>query len=135
MAVEGITGDERESGRRGNDLKPPTDVRRITEDGTATGDRSGTRRSPIATKFNRRSSDNYLRPHVKFQPDHRKFYAYFKNKIQTLPRARASAVGLGTDNDENRQLTTDASFENWRQRRCRCNADDAHDAMMMRQIK
>ena len=52
-----------------------------------------------------------------------------------MPRARACAVGLRTDNDENRQLTTDASFENWRQRRCRCNADDAHDAMMMRQKK
>ena len=52
-----------------------------------------------------------------------------------MPRARASAVGLRTINDENRQLTTDASFENWRQRRCRCNADDAHDAMMMRQKK
>ena len=52
-----------------------------------------------------------------------------------MTRVRAGAVGLRTDNDENRQLTTDASFENWRQRRCRCNADDVHDAMMMRQIK
>ena len=52
-----------------------------------------------------------------------------------MPRARACAVGLRTDNDANRQLTTDASFENWRQRRCRCNADDAHDVKMMRQIK
>ena len=52
-----------------------------------------------------------------------------------MPRARACVVGLGTDNNENRQLTTDAAFENWRQRRCRCNADDTHDAMMMRQKK
>ena len=52
-----------------------------------------------------------------------------------MPRARACVNGLKTNNDENRQLTTDATFENWRQRRCRCNADDAHDAMMMRQKK
>lgn len=55
-----------------------------------------------------------------------------------MPRARACAVRLGTNNDEReekRQLITDASFENGRQRRCRCNADDANDAMMMRQIK
>ena len=52
-----------------------------------------------------------------------------------MPRARACVNVLTTNNDENRQLTTNASFENWRQRRCRCNADDAHDAMMMRQLK
>ena len=28
-----------------------------------------------------------------------------------MPRARASAVGLRTDNDENRQITTDASLK------------------------
>ena len=52
-----------------------------------------------------------------------------------MSRVRASAVGLRTDNDENRQLTTDASFEKLAATGCRCNADDAHDAMMMQQIK
>ena len=33
-------------------------VRRITEDGVVTVDRSGIRRIPIATKFDRRFSDN-----------------------------------------------------------------------------
>ena len=70
-----------------------------------------------------------------FTPIRESFTHTFKNRVSTVPRARACAVGLRTDNDENRQLTTDASFENWRQRRCRCNADDANDAMMMRQNK
>lgn len=47
-----------------------------------------------------------------------------------MPRARASAVGLRTDNDVNRQLTTDASFRKLAATGCRCNADDANDAMM-----
>ena len=45
-----------------------------------------------------------------------------------MPQARASAVGLRTDNDENRQLTTDASFENWRH-------GDADAMQMMRMMQ
>ena len=40
-----------------------------------------------------------------------------------MPRARASVVGLGTNKDDNLQLTTDATFENWRQQ--------GADAMLM----
>ena len=45
-----------------------------------------------------------------------------------MPRARASAVGLRTVNDENQQLTTDTIFENWRQR-------DADAMLMMRMMR
>ena len=55
-----------------------------------------------------------------------------------MPRARACAVRLGTNNDEReekRQLITDASFENGRQRNADAMLMMRMSAMMMRQIK
>ena len=52
-----------------------------------------------------------------------------------MSRARACVVGLRTDNDENLQLITDASFENWRQRGADAMLMMRMMRMMMRQKK
>jgi hypothetical protein len=54
------------------------------------------------------------------------FYSHLENNYITMPRARASVVGLkmvNDDNGEKREPRTDASF----MKTCGCNA---HDAMM-----
>ena len=46
-----------------------------------------------------------------FNPFREHFPVTYKNTISDMPRARASVVGLKTDNGEDGETWTDASFE------------------------
>ena len=72
----------------------------------------GVKRTPNAMKLGRRPTYNITRPHANSHPILRTFSGHLSNNISDVPRARASVVGLRTDNRENEETGTDASFVN-----------------------
>ena len=70
-------------------------------------------------KLDRRSIYTIIRPHANFQPNPRTFSGHILNNISEVPRARASVVGLRTDNGRNEEAGIGASFKTWW-----CNAHD-----------
>jgi len=76
-------------------------VRRSTNYNVAVVIRWGVKRTPNAMKFDKRSIYTIIRPHANFHPIPRTFSSHLQNNISDMPRARASVVGLRTDNGEN----------------------------------
>ena len=63
--------------------------------------RWGLKQTPNAMKLDRRSIYTIIRPHTKFQTIPGTFSGHLQNTILDMPRARASVVGLRTDNGRN----------------------------------
>ena len=68
------------------------------------------KRTPNAMKLDRRSIYTIIRLHVNSHPIPRTFSAHLYNTISDMPRARASVVGLRTDNRQNSENLDECKF-------------------------